>query len=98
MQRGAYFKGLDIEQLKHLEANIIGRFDARIDQVVALLSRMDLGQSQIVSANLITVPPNLQNWQGRNTELTQQKAWLDDCAIESYGQCLVIAQEIGSRN
>lgn len=42
-------------------------------------------QKPISSANLISIPPTLENWQGRNAEVKELQTWLVDTKVKTIG-------------
>ena len=61
------------------------RVDLRIDEVVEVVLRMQEAPPQMVSTNVITVPPNLEHWLGRDTEIAQLKLWIADPVVDTIG-------------
>ena len=75
-------------QLDELQGQVGSGFDEmhqRFDRVMLALAQMQGKVVQTVSVNLITVPPNLENWQGREDEIAQLQAWLADSAVDTIG-------------
>jgi len=57
----------------------------QLDQVLAVLGRMQGAAPKLVSTNVITVPPNLEHWLGREAEMAQILAWVADPAVDTLG-------------
>ncbi len=57
----------------------------QLDQVLAVLGRMQKAVPKSGSTNVITVPPNVDHWLGRETEIAQILAWMADPAVDIVG-------------
>lgn len=57
----------------------------QLDEVLEVLLRAEKGSTQTVSANLITIPPKAECWQGRNQESVLLIEWLSDPLISLIG-------------
>ena len=74
--------------------DFVGREDAIANSIpenhLAELLRILQGMQQqeqkpISSANLISIPPTLDNWQGRNAEIKELQTWLVDTKVKTLG-------------
>ncbi len=72
-------------RLNVLEANLLQRFNLGFEELAALFERMNASQPQAVSANVITVAPNLENWCGRAAEINQLGQWLSNPQVDTIG-------------
>ncbi|MEH1877830.1 tetratricopeptide repeat protein [Nostoc sp.] len=74
--------------------DFVGREDAianftpenDLAELLRILQRMQQHeQKPISSANLISIPPTLENWQGRNAEVKELQTWLVDTKVKTIG-------------
>ncbi|MGB3517256.1 MAG: tetratricopeptide repeat protein, partial [Elainellaceae cyanobacterium] len=74
-----------LEALKDQVGEGFSSNQQRFDEVMELLLRMQGAGPQRVSTNVITVPPNLEHWLGRESEMGQLLAWVADSATDTIG-------------
>lgn len=72
-------------RLDVLETNIIQHVDSRVEELIAVIERMNASQPQAVSANVINIAPNLENWCGRAAEINQLGQWLSNPQVDTIG-------------
>ncbi len=60
--------------------------ESKLNQILAIAQQLGkLPQPTVSSANLISSPPTLSSWQGRDKEIRQVQAWLSDANIKTIG-------------
>lgn len=60
--------------------------ESQLAEIMRILQGMQQNERvTISSANLISLPPTLENWQGRSAEIQQLQAWLADTKVKTIG-------------
>jgi tetratricopeptide (TPR) repeat protein len=60
--------------------------ESQLAEIMRILQGMQQNERvTISSANLISLPPTLENWQGRTAEIQQLQAWLADTKVKTIG-------------
>ena len=60
--------------------------ESQLAETIRIIQGMQQNQQvTISSANLISLPPTLEKWQGRTTEIQQLQGWLADTKVKTIG-------------
>lgn len=60
--------------------------ESQLAEIMRILQGMQQNERvTISSANLISLPPTLENWQGRTAEIKHLQAWLADTKVKTIG-------------
>jgi tetratricopeptide (TPR) repeat protein len=78
-QPGSVWLDLVIEMREEAEQRRVS------EELLVLLRKMETESETRVSASLITVPPKVEHWQGRNSEIATISGWLSDPLITFIG-------------
>lgn len=76
----------DESDLDTLVEKVRSQTDASIAEILRIVQGIKQNeQLSISSANLISMPPTLENWQGRNQEIQKLQTWLADTKVKTVG-------------
>ncbi|MDJ0737152.1 MAG: tetratricopeptide repeat protein [Nostocaceae cyanobacterium] len=60
--------------------------DIKLDEILRILQGIQRNEQIIISSvNLISIPPTIDKWQGRNQEIQKLQAWLNDSSVKTIG-------------